>query len=112
MSSLSHKELVVTLNLFSSGTITSTTMELTKLLLSCLLVIILSEAFLGSGRLSEIHFTYFFLLFFFGVLVSGSSAIFLQIRAQDENVRASLEFNIIFYTSFKCEISLSHFYFN
>ena len=93
MSSLSHKELVVTLNLFSSDT--TTMMELTKLLDSCLLLIILSEAFLGSGRLSEIHFSYFC-----GVLVSGSSAICLQIRAQGENVMASLEFNITFLHQF------------
>ena len=93
MSSLSHKELVVTLNLFSSGT--TAMMELTKLLVSCLLLIILSEAFLSSGRLSEIHFSYFF-----GVLVSGSGAICLQIRAQGENVRTSLEFNITFLHQF------------
>ena len=100
MSSLSNKELVITqitLDLFSSAT--TAMMELTKLLVSCLLLIILSEAFLGSGRLSEIHFSY---LFFrcITLLVSGYGAICLQIRAQDENVRTSLEFNITFLHQF------------
>ena len=100
MSSLSHNELVITqitLDLFFSET--TAMMELTKLLVSCLLLIILSEAFLGSGRLSEIHFSFFFFRCII-LLVSGYGAICLQIRAQGENVRTSLEINITFLQQF------------
>lgn len=58
LSSLNHKETVFTL-LFSSGT---KIMGLTKLVVSCVLLIILSEVFLGSGRLSKIDFGYIFLI--------------------------------------------------
>ena len=49
-----------------------------KLLVSCLLVIItLSEAILGSGRLSKIHLGYFYISV---SSASGGNAICLQIR--------------------------------
>jgi len=103
----------------------ATTMGRTKLLVSCLLLITLPEAFLGSGRLSKNTF-WLFLAYVNGVLFVS-----VQIRAQGETLfyvyvgvwaydlriyqdLTTLEFNIIFTTVLKyaAEISLSHFYFN
>lgn len=72
------KEPILALDLsVLSGT---TTMERTKLLVSCLLLITLPEAFLGSGRLSKNTF-WLFLAYVNGVLFVS-----VQIRAQGETL--------------------------
>lgn len=100
---------------------TSTTMERTKLLVSCLLLYTLSWTFLRSGTVSEIHFIP-------SRSASEREAIcLLQMRALGENVVSRTCWSLFWFKISKLyqdlstlnnskknqtEISLSHFYFN